>query len=348
MDVTMRALAEAYEQLAAGEAVCRPRIDISIPTKDPRKTYRWGSMEGGSTSGYFAIRMKSDIIYQAERRGVRTEEKYCVRPGKFCGLILLFDIHNAEPLAVINDGLLQHMRVGADSGIGVKYMARKDARVVGMIGSGGMARSHLEAFSLVRDIKRVQVYSPTRANREAYARDMAEKFGVEAVPVATPEAAHRGADIVAGCTDSVDPVIFGERLAKGSHITCIGGKLDAEALNRIDISLRFGNSPAPCGRPEYGCDDEYLTYAVAPNNRKHRSPKRGRGAIAGDRSILLGDFLKDPTKGRTSAQQITFSERGSIQGAQFFAVAGRVYELAKAKGIGSEFSTDLLLQDIRN
>ena len=348
MDVAMGALAEAYEQLAAGEAVCRPRIDISIPTKDPRKTYRWGSMEGGSTSGYFAIRMKSDIIYQVKRQGLRTEEKYCLRPGKFCGLVLLFDIQNGEPLAVINDGILQHIRVGADSGLGVKYMAREDARVVGMMGSGGMARAHLEAFALVRDIKRVQVYSPTRANREAYARDMAEKFAIETVPVATPEAAHRGADIVAGCTDSVDPVIFGEWLAKGSHITCIGGKLDAEAVKRIDLSLRFGNSPAPDGLPEFGCGDEHLTYTARPKNRMHRSPKRGRRAIAGDRSIILKDFLEDRTKGRTSPDQITFSERGSIQGAQFFAVAGKVYELAKAKGIGSEFATDLLLQDIRN
>ena len=348
MDVAMGALAEAYEQLAAGDAVCRPRIDISIPTKDPQKTYRWGSMEGGSTSGYFAIRMKSDIIYQVERQGRRTEEKYCLRPGKFCGLVLLFDIQNGEPLAILNDGILQHMRVGADSGLGVKYMARENARVVGMIGSGGMARAHLEAFLLVRDIERVQVYSPTRANREAYAKDMAEKFDVEAAPVATPEAAQQNADIVAGCTDSVDPVIFGEWLAKGSHITCIGGKLDAEAVKRIDLSLRFGNSPAPDGLSEFGCADEHLTYTATPKNRKHHSPKRGRGAIAGDRAFLLKDFLEDRTKGRSSPDQITFSERGSIQGAQFYAVAGKVYELAKAKGIGSEFSTDLLLQDIRN
>ena len=56
-------------------------------------------------------------------------------------------------MALINDGYLQHMRVGADSGIGAKYMAREDAEVVGMIGSGGMARSHVEAFLLARRSK---------------------------------------------------------------------------------------------------------------------------------------------------------------------------------------------------
>ena len=64
MEMTLDALEESYLALAAGEAVCRPRIDIRIPTSDPTKNYQWGTMEGGSTAGYFAIRMKSDVIYR--------------------------------------------------------------------------------------------------------------------------------------------------------------------------------------------------------------------------------------------------------------------------------------------
>src|SRR5258705_3752992 len=90
--------------------------------------------------------MKSDVISEQEYQGAITQEKYCVRAGRFCGLIMLNSIENGAPLALINDGYLQHMRVGADSGIGAKYMARDDAEVVGMIGSGGMARSHVESF----------------------------------------------------------------------------------------------------------------------------------------------------------------------------------------------------------
>ena len=148
MELTMNALDKAYRELARQEAVCRPRIDIQIPTSDPDKIYQWGTMEGGSMSGYFAIRMKSDVIYEQEYQGAITQEKYCVRPGNFCGLILLNSIENGEPLAMLNDGYLQHMRVGADSGIGAKYMARQDASVVGMIGSfdvmseAGMGQPH--------------------------------------------------------------------------------------------------------------------------------------------------------------------------------------------------------------
>src|SRR3954465_15379028 len=162
MEDTLEALEHSYLQLAAREAVCRPRIDIRIPTSDPGKNYQWGTMEGGSTSGYFAIRIKSDVIYEREYNGAVTQEKYCTRPGLFCGLILLTSIETGEPLAFINDGILQHMRVGADGAIGVKYMARPDADVIGMLGSGGMAHAHMDSILCVRRIRRLQVFSPTK------------------------------------------------------------------------------------------------------------------------------------------------------------------------------------------
>src|SRR5437867_5179064 len=206
--ITMQSLQQAYAELTRQEAVCRPRIDIQITTTDPKKIYQWGTMEGGSISGYFAIRMKSDVIYEQEYQGAITQEKYCVRPGRFCGLILLNSVENGEPLALINDGYLQHMRVGADSGIGAKYIAREDAQVVGMIGSGGMARSHVESFLLARKIKKIQVYSPTKSNREDYAKEISEKFGLNVKTVDNPRDAYRGADIVAGCTDSAVPIVI--------------------------------------------------------------------------------------------------------------------------------------------
>jgi len=352
MEITMNALEQAYVELTRQEAVCRPRIDIQIPTKDAKKIYQWGTMEGGSTSGYFAIRMKSDVIYEQEYQGAITQEKYCVSPGRFCGLILLINIQNGEPLALINDGHLQHMRVGADSGIGVKYIAREDAEVVGMIGSGGMARSHVESFLQARAIKKIQVYSPTKAHREEYAREISEKYRLEVIPVSTPRDAYKGAHIVAGCTDSSVPIVFGKWLEEGTHVTCVGGKPDEEVLKRIDVSLRLGNAPHPWGLPEFGLADEYITYAAKPNEnadfQMKQAGKRGHGVIAEERAVLLAELLTGRKKGRTSPAQITYSERGNIQGAQFFAVAGKVYELAREKGLGREIPTEWLLQDIRD
>src|SRR6516165_10845502 len=187
IEETMDALERSYRNLAIGEAICRPRIDIRIPTSDPAKNYQFGSMEGGSTEGYFAVRMKSDVIYETMYNGTITREKYCKRPGLFCGLIFLTSIENGEPLAFINDGVLQHMRVAADGGIGVKYLANDDAEVVGMLGSGGMARTHIAAFALVRKIRKLQVFSPTKENREAFGREVAAKYGIEVRVCDRPE-----------------------------------------------------------------------------------------------------------------------------------------------------------------
>lgn len=347
VDLAIDALEKSYIGLAAGNGVCRPRIDIEIPTGSDGKTYRWGTMEGGSAGGYFAIRMKSDIIYETDDTGVRTIEKYCVEPGTFCGLIFLFDTTNGAPLALINDGHMQHIRVGADSAIGVKHMARDDACVVGMLGSGGMARSHAEAFAKVRPIRRIQVYSPTPEHRRAYAEEMRETLGIDSVAVDTPQAACSGADIVAGCTDAKEPVLNGEWLEPGTHITCIGGRPDASTFARVDVALRLGDSPAPRGLPEFGLKDERLTYAVRSGNGEGPA-ERAHGTQVEGRTVRLADLVSCAVKGRTSAEQITFSERGNIQGAQFHAVAGKVYEIASKRGLGREIPTSWFLQDIRN
>ncbi len=350
MPVTIEALEKSYAQMIRGEAVCRPRIDIQIPTHDPQKTYQWGTMEGGSSSGYFAIRMKSDVLYEQEYQGTHTLEKYCIRPGTFCGLIFLFRVDNGEPLALINDGVLQHMRVGADSALGTKYMAREDAEVIGMLGSGGMARSHIESIRLVRNIKRIQVYSPTRANREAYAREMREKHGIESVPLDEPSAVYKGADIVCGCTDANIPVILGRHLERGTHVVSVGGRPDEETFRKVDRYLRLGNATPPVGRAEVR--DEYLTYAapkITPDRlkRPHRL-SQGAVALVNEKKVIYLKDIAEGKEGRRSSEEITYSERGNLQGAQFHAVAGRVYELAKEKGIGREIPTEWFLQDIRD
>ncbi|MEA2904888.1 MAG: alanine dehydrogenase [Alphaproteobacteria bacterium] len=353
MEMTLDALEESYLALAAGEAVCRPRIDIRIPTSDPSRTYQWGTMEGGSTAGYFAIRMKSDVVYESRYNGAVTQEKYCIRPGLFCGMILLTSIENGEFLAFVNDGHLQHMRVGADGGIGVKYLANEDAEVVGMLGSGGMSRTHMQAFTRVRNIKKLQVFSPTRENREKFGREMAAKYNIEVKVCDRPEDVYKGAHILAALTDSAVAVTEGGLLEKGAHIVVVGGtgKPDADSLRRVDVYLRFGDTPAPVGHPELATDAEHLGYEARPNHDKHgdgRHSRRQHGNSLPDKRVTLADLVQGKARGRTAADQISYSERGNLQGAQFYAVAGKVYEAVKRAGLGREIPTEWFLQDIRN
>jgi ornithine cyclodeaminase/alanine dehydrogenase-like protein (mu-crystallin family) len=184
IDRTIAALEQAYRDLATENAVCRPRIDIRIPTGEADRLYQWGTMEGGSaTSGYFAIRAKSDVVYEREYNGVRTQEKYCVQPGTYSGIVLLYSIRNGEPLALMNDGYVQHMRVGGCAGLGVETLARPDAEVLGLLGSGGMARTYLDAIHRVRRLRQVKVFSPTREHREQFADEMSERLGLPIAPV---------------------------------------------------------------------------------------------------------------------------------------------------------------------
>jgi len=356
MEATVDALENAYRQHVHGEAVCRPRIDIEIPTTDPQKKYRWGTMEGGSMSGYFAIRMKSDIIYKKEYQGVTTEEKYCVQPGTYCGLVLLTSVNTGEPLAIVNDGIVQQMRVGADGGLGVKYAARMDVETVGILGSGGQARSHMAAYMHVRPgIKRLQVFSPTRENCQRFADEMAEKYNIDVIVCDSPEQIYRNADIVAALTDSTVPILDAERIEAGTHVINIGGggSPGDSVLERVDLYLRFGDAPAPRGRPEMKLEDEHLTYAAEPlsgsGGKSGKFAKSGHGALLPDRMVTFSDIVnKNLASARINDKQISYSERGNLQGQQFWSVTSIVYEKAKKLGLGRQVPTEWLLQDIRN
>src|SRR5574341_2338607 len=201
----LEALETGYRDLIDERAVYRGRYDLFVPNDDPNLMYRWGTMEGASRSfESFAIRMKSDMLEWPEGK---TVEKYCIEPGTFCGVVMVFSTRNGEPLAIINDGIIQHMRVGGCAGLGVKYLSRDDSSVVGIFGSGGMARTYLLAFNEARKIRAVKVFSPTKKNREAYATEMSQKLGIKVTPVDRTEDAVRGSDIVATCTDSIQVVV---------------------------------------------------------------------------------------------------------------------------------------------
>ena len=347
------ALEQSYIDLAAGEGICRPRIDMRIPVGDGKSVYQWGTMEGGSArSGYYAIRMKSDVLVEETVVGNRTQEKYCIKPGTFMGLVLLLSVRNGEPLALLNDGVLQHIRVAADSAIGVKYGSNQDARVLGMIGSGGMARSHVEAIMAVRDLELLQVYSPTKANRERYAAEMAELYGIEAKAVGSAEDAFKGADIVTGCTDSVGPVIAGRHLEAGVHVTSIGGRPDEEAREKFVRWLRLADATVPVSNEAWGTRDEYVYYRARPDDPIWQQHLHGAKAwnVYGieQKLVTLAQILKGEAVARQDRSDITFSERGNAQGAQFHAVCGLIYEKAVSKGIGREIPTEWLVQDIRD
>ena len=112
------------------------------------------------------------------------------------GLVLLFSIETGELLAILKEGYLQKMRVGGTSGLGIKYLARPDASVIGLFGSGWQAGAQLMAACAVRKIKRVKVYSPNADNRKRFSVLMSQKLEIEVEPAERPEDVAQGVDIL--------------------------------------------------------------------------------------------------------------------------------------------------------
>ena len=364
MEECIRAQELAFAKLPSGEAIHRPRIDMYVPCERDDGYFRWGTMEGAN-DGFFAIRMKSDIIHwPRDKNGNWTEEKYCREPGTYCGLIMLVSTENAEPLAFINDGVMQHMRVGGGAGIGVKYLSREDSHVIGMIGSGGMARTFLEAFKCVRDIRQCKIYSPTTLHREQYAEEMSRKLGIEVIAVDNPRDAIRGCDILSSCTDSMQPVYDADWLEPGMHVTNLGRReMPDAAADKFDVVIRQGTAGLQMKQSERFQAERGLSPAAfigGTLEQMQRIPAkntqpgfggddpdfkdRGKGADKPDFAALISGKVK----GRTSQSQITFYRNVGNQGLQFSAVAQVVYRKALEQGLGQKIPTEWFLQDIRD
>lgn len=343
MDQTIDVLEQAYTALGEGEAVNAPtggRMDVAVPLPDgspglffPGSSYVFGSLQAAIRPlGVFAIRFKSDMVYSITEGAYRTREKYCVEPGRYCGVVLLFSIWNGELLAIIHDSFLQHMRVGATAGLGAKLLAREGAETVGMIGSGGMARTYLEAFSNVRPIRFARVFSPHREHCEEFAREMRARLEIEIEVVDSAAAAAKGADILATCTDSAQPVLEAGAIEPGMHLSPVtGSELPREALSRIDLLIRHLDG----GNVAYRIGDAGLGLDSGDPTRNAESP-------------TLADVITHKAAGRSDLQQVTCFYNVPGSGIQFAAAGLRVYELAKKQGLGRELPLDWFLEDERD
>jgi alanine dehydrogenase len=340
----------AFRELLTGGAIGRPRIDMYVPCERDDGYYRWGSVEGAS-GGILAVRLKSDILVWPKTEG-GTEQKYCMQPGTYCGLVFLFSTQNGEPLALMNDGHLQHMRVGGAAGIGTRLLSRENSRELGIIGSGGMARTFFEAILAVRDIQRVRVYSRSKENRTRFAEEMAQRFGIEVVPVDTPRDAVRGADIVATCTDSMVPVLEPEWLEPGMHVVVLTPReIHPDILKRFDVVVQQGREGLPIEETERfrkGISGSPGAYVAGTAQEQERLPKPKKARLPTETWPVYTDVISGKVPGRVNDEQISFYYTVGNWGVQFSSVGGAVYRKAKEQGLGMDLPLEWFIQDIRN
>ena len=151
------------------------------------------------------------------------------------GMVLALDSETGRPLALLEGQTLTAIRTGAGSGAATDLLARADASVVAIIGSGVQARTQLEAVCAVRNIREVRVYSPTIAHAEIFAREMAGTYGIpDNVRVVESSAtAVADADIVCPATTSSTPVFDGNLLKAGAHVNAVGAYLPS--MQEVDV-----------------------------------------------------------------------------------------------------------------
>lgn len=136
--------------------------------------------------------------------------------------ILLLDSSTGELLSVMDGRYITEARTAAVSAVSARLLAREDAGVLAILGSGVQARSHLRAFSHVRALRDVRVWSPSEIHRRAFADEMHREIASPISPVATAREAVDGADLVVLATAAREPIVRSEWIADGTHIAAVG------------------------------------------------------------------------------------------------------------------------------
>ena len=350
VDLAVSSLEQAYLAQAKGTAVNRPRSDLYLPGVHEGSVYAFKTMEGGLVeSKVVALRLNSDVIKWEQRDNRVVKDKVPAAPGKkWVGLIQLYSAETGEPLAMFPDGVIQGLRVAVTSALAGKHMARKDASVLAIFGSGWQARAHVRAFCRVRNIKRVQVYSPTKANRENFAKEMEQVVGVPVEPMVSAEAAAHGADILVAATNAITRVIPPEWMKPGVHATCVKiselGDETFRQANRIVIHAKnFAPENYIAG---YGDEKVWCHDPVDFLRGDKKSVAEQEAAPFWIDAPELKDVIGGHVPGRTSDQEVTCFINNIGLGIQFAAVGNAVYLAAKAKGVGKEIPTDWFLETV--
>ena len=295
MEDALQAVEDGFAALALGEASNVPRSRLPLPR------------------GAFTV-----MSAAAPGLGVMGLKTYAASAFH----VQLSSTATGELLAIIEAYALGQLRTGAASGVATRHMARENASTVGIIGAGRQAEAQLRAVCLVRDIRRVKVFSPTAERREAFASRMAARLGIEVSAVGSAETCVRDSDIVVTITSSTEPVVQGRWIEPGTHINAAGAnhwlrrELDQEAVRKASVIVvdDLVQAKGECGD---------LMYPVES------------GILRWEQVRSLAEVVAGVAPGRRREQDVTLFESQGIA-LEDIAVGARVYHLAREKGVGRE------------
>ncbi len=298
MPIAIEAIEEISRKQANGEVAVHPRRRFELP--------------GG---GFFHYMAAADFS-----AGYVAMKQYTYVQGKIRFMVPLYEMKTGDLVAMIEADYMGQLRTGAASGVATKVLSRQNAAIAAIIGTGGQARTQLEAVAAVRKLESARVFGRDAAKREKFSKEMTGRLGFPVNAAATSGDAVRGADILCTATTAANPVVNGPDLAPGVHINAIGAnhahkrELDDEAVASADVIVVDSIEQS---RQEAG--DLIL-------------------AFRGDETCWTGvkklsDVVAKKSPGRTSDSEVTLFKSNGIASWDL-AVAMKVFALAKEKRLG--------------
>ncbi len=312
MGEAMKMVEEAFRQFALGR--------VEMPLRTAIRVQEHHGLNLG---------MPAYIGGEMGALGLKVVSVYPDNPSQFglptvLATMLLNDPGSGALLAIMDGTYLTALRTGAASGVATKYLARPEAKVVGLFGAGTQARTQLLAVCEARKIELAKVFDLLPGRGEEYAGEMSQQLGVEVVAVDQPRLAVEGSDIVVMATSSQTPVLDGRWLAEGSHINAIGShspgarELDERTVARASVFV----DSREAALAEAG--DLIIPLKEGAITAEH---------IRGE----LGEVVAGQKEGRAHEREITLFKSVGLA-LQDVSTAQRVYQVAKERGIGQEVS----------
>jgi ornithine cyclodeaminase len=302
LDRLVDALADAHADLTAGKASMPPRIAALVREREALL----GAMPSFLPSAGLACKLVTLFPRNVDRPTHQA-------------VICVFDAENGAPLALMDGTYVTATRTAAGSALATRLLAREDARVLAVIGTGVQARTHARAIPRVRPIGEIRIAGRDRAKAEALAREL----GGHARAVGTYEEALRGADVVAATTHAVEPVVRREWLEPGAHVNSVGvnpGGREVDEATVADAVLVVESrasalAPPPTGAPELAGVDPARVHAE------------------------LGELVLGTKPGRASPDEITLYKSVGVA-VQDAAAAALVLGAARERSVGQEIQLE--------
>ncbi len=302
------AVATAMADLSAGRASMPNRVAALVPERDGLL----GAMPGYVPS-LGALAAKLVTLFPGNAGGPLPTHQ---------ALLGVFDPETGEPLAVMDATAITALRTGACSALSTRLLARADARVLAIVGTGVQARAHARTVPLVREFGELRVAGRSTEKAERLAAELRAE-GLPARAAGSCAEAIRGADVVCATTHAVEPVVRREWLSPGTHVTSVGYNPQGRELDDATIadalvvveSRETALAPVPAGAND-------LTQPIRD------------GVIAADHvHAEIGELVDGSRPGRTSGEQITVYKSVGVA-VQDTAAAALVIALARERGSG--------------